>query len=31
MWLAFLVGVLLGLVAGMAIQWVLDLPDEYRR
>jgi hypothetical protein len=29
--LVFLLGVLVGLVVGMAVQWVADLPREYRR
>ena len=28
---ALLVGVFIGLVFGMAIQWVFDLPQDYRR
>jgi hypothetical protein len=29
--LVFLLGVLVGIVVGMAIQWAADLPREYQR
>jgi uncharacterized membrane protein SpoIIM required for sporulation len=29
--ITFLAGVFLGLIVGMVIQWVSDLPKEYRR